>query len=373
MSRLYGFRAKSPAPGAVRSNEAYLGVADARELFQRFPVGSVVYFEYAGNLQHPTQIARLSNGIQRAALESGTVPVLISTDQEHGNVQRLGPPAVRFPGSMALGATRDAELARDLLEKEIKMLAPLFDPDRELEQLHFGGGTPTFLNYDETVRLMGIIEENFDISDQCEMSIEIDPRKASDETLRLLVNTGFNRFSFGVQDFDEKVQQAVNRVQSYELVRDRLQTAREMGVISVNMDLIYGLPLQTVKSFEATLDKVIELKLYEQTRAYAYRDELTGIHNYRAPKPVARAKPAAPRRRPTSAAAREEALAKEFDAAVGGMDPAKAVPYSMDGSFAAKKLLQHSKFGLGLVRRVIRPNKIDVLFRDGARTLRTAG
>ena len=148
----------------------------------------------------------------------------------------------------------------DLLEKEIKMLAPLFDPDRELEQLHFGGGTPTFLNYDETVRLMGIIEENFDISDQCEMSIEIDPRKASDETLRLLVNTGFNRFSFGVQDFDEKVQQAVNRVQSYELVRDRLQTAREMGVISVNMDLIYGLPLQTVKSFEATLDKVIELR-----------------------------------------------------------------------------------------------------------------
>ncbi len=148
----------------------------------------------------------------------------------------------------------------DLLEQEIKMLAPLFDPDRELEQLHFGGGTPTFLNYDETVRLMGIIEENFEISANCEMSIEIDPRKASDETLRLLVNTGFNRVSFGVQDFDDRVQQAVNRIQSFELVRDRMNTAREMGVESVNMDLIYGLPLQSVESFGATLDKAIELK-----------------------------------------------------------------------------------------------------------------
>jgi beta-N-acetylhexosaminidase len=112
MSRIYGYRAKEPAPGAVRSNEAHLGVADARELFQRFPVGSVVYFAHAGNLQHPEQVARLSNGIQRAALEAGTVPVLISTDQEHGVIERLGPPAARFPGSMALAATRDRDLAR---------------------------------------------------------------------------------------------------------------------------------------------------------------------------------------------------------------------------------------------------------------------
>lgn len=112
MSRLYGYRADDPAPGAVRSNEAELGVSDARELFERFHVGAVVYFEYAGNLQHPEQVARLSNGIQRAALDAGTVPVLISTDQEHGRIERLGPPATRFPGNMALGATRDAGLAR---------------------------------------------------------------------------------------------------------------------------------------------------------------------------------------------------------------------------------------------------------------------
>ncbi len=98
MSRVYGYRATSPAPGAVRSNERYLGVDDAHELFERFPVGGVVYFEYAGNLQHPEQIARLSNGIQRAALDAGTVPVLISTDQEHGLIERLGPPADPFPG-----------------------------------------------------------------------------------------------------------------------------------------------------------------------------------------------------------------------------------------------------------------------------------
>ena len=113
MSRVYGYRATSPAPGAVRSNQQYLGVDDAHELFERFPVGGVVYFEYAGNLQHPEQIARLSNGIQHAALDAGAVPVLISTDQEHGLIERLGPPAARFPGSMALGATRDLELARE--------------------------------------------------------------------------------------------------------------------------------------------------------------------------------------------------------------------------------------------------------------------
>ena len=112
MSRVYGYRAKDPAPAAQRSNEAFLGVADASELFERFPVGSVVYFEYAGNLQRPKQVARLSNGIQRAALDAGTVPVLISTDQEHGIVRRLGPPATQLPGAMAMGATHDPALVR---------------------------------------------------------------------------------------------------------------------------------------------------------------------------------------------------------------------------------------------------------------------
>jgi oxygen-independent coproporphyrinogen III oxidase len=147
-----------------------------------------------------------------------------------------------------------------LLNKEMQMLSPLFDKDRELDQLHLGGGTPTFLSDQEMIALMGMIEENFKVSEQCEMSIEIDPRKVTNESVRLLSNIGFNRISLGVQDFDTKVQQAVNREQSYEMVRDRLLVAREVGVESINMDLIYGLPFQTVETFGDTLDKVIELK-----------------------------------------------------------------------------------------------------------------
>ena len=97
-----------------------------------------------------------------------------------------------------------------------------------------------------------------------------------------------------------------------------------------------------------------------------------GIHNYRAPKPAAARRPAAPRRRP-AAAAKAETLAREFDAAVAVMDPAGAAAYRMDARFDAKKLLQHPTFGLGLVRRVISPDKIEVLFRDGPRTLRCGG
>lgn len=147
-----------------------------------------------------------------------------------------------------------------LLDTEMQLISPLFDPDRELEQLHLGGGTPTFLNNEEIMSLMGLIEENFKISANCEMSIEIDPRKVSNETLVLLTNIGFNRISLGVQDFDEKVQLAVNRIQSFDLVRERLETARKLNIKSINMDLIYGLPFQTVQTFEQTLDKVIELR-----------------------------------------------------------------------------------------------------------------
>ena len=147
-----------------------------------------------------------------------------------------------------------------LLEAEMQMLSPLFDKDRELNQLHLGGGTPTFLNDQEMTQLMAMIEANFKVSPNCEMSIEIDPRKVTDDTIRLLNKIGFNRISLGVQDFDERVQKAVNRVQSYDLVRDRLNAAREVGIESINMDLIYGLPFQTVETFAQTLDKVIELK-----------------------------------------------------------------------------------------------------------------
>ncbi len=147
-----------------------------------------------------------------------------------------------------------------LLDAELHMLAPLFDVDRELDQIHLGGGTPTYLNEDEMVKLMKMIEESFRVSDNCELSIEVDPRKVTDNSIHQLFNIGFNRISLGVQDFDERVQTAVNRIQSFELVRDRLQAARDVGINSINIDLIYGLPFQSVKSFGQTLDKVIELR-----------------------------------------------------------------------------------------------------------------
>ena len=114
MSRVSGYRADDPAPGARRANRRDLGVEDARELLERFHVGSIVYFEWAGNLQNPAQVAALSNGIQRAAAEADVPPVLIATDQEGGIVRRLGAPATSFPGAMALGATRDPDLAREV-------------------------------------------------------------------------------------------------------------------------------------------------------------------------------------------------------------------------------------------------------------------
>lgn len=113
MSRVYGDRAKSPGKRHEASNRRYLGVGDATELLKRYHVGSIVYFGWAGNFKDANQVADLSNGIQSAAAAAGDVPVLISTDQEHGSVRRLGPPAVLFPGAMAIGATQRPDLARD--------------------------------------------------------------------------------------------------------------------------------------------------------------------------------------------------------------------------------------------------------------------
>ena len=147
-----------------------------------------------------------------------------------------------------------------LLKQEMEMISQRFDPDRSVSQIHLGGGTPTFFDDNQLQQLMDMIEDIFTVSPDCEKSIELDPRKISDESIVLLTRLGFNRISLGVQDFDLQVQKAVNRVQSFQLVKDRLNAARFHGIKSINMDLIYGLPLQTVESFHQTLEKVIELK-----------------------------------------------------------------------------------------------------------------
>jgi oxygen-independent coproporphyrinogen III oxidase len=145
------------------------------------------------------------------------------------------------------------------LFREIELQGALFDRSRTVDQLHWGGGTPTFLSIDEMRALMRKTREHFRLrdDDSGEYSIEVDPREANAEIIGLLRELGFNRLSLGVQDFDPTVQKAVNRIQSEAETFAVLDAARATGFRSVNMDLIYGLPHQTVASFAATLDKVI--------------------------------------------------------------------------------------------------------------------
>lgn len=159
-------------------------------------------------------------------------------------------------------ATKDRTRAAPYLQrvyKEIAMQSRLFDSNRPVDQLHWGGGTPTFISHDEMRELMRVTGEHFALrdDDSGEYSIEIDPREVQEDTLALLRELGFNRLSLGVQDFDSKVQKAVNRIQSEEKTFWVLNTARELGYKSISVDLIYGLPFQTVESFSTTVDKII--------------------------------------------------------------------------------------------------------------------
>ena len=162
-------------------------------------------------------------------------------------------------------ATKDrskVELYLKALEQEMLMQANLLDWQRPVEQLHWGGGTPTFLSDEQMVWLMSRTKSLFNMldNDEGQYSIEIDPREVSPTTLRTLREIGFNRLSLGLQDLDERVQVAVNRVQSAELTFGVMQQARELGFKSVSLDLIYGLPHQSWMSFEKTLDEVIEAR-----------------------------------------------------------------------------------------------------------------
>jgi len=160
--------------------------------------------------------------------------------------------------------TKDRSKAAPYLErvyKEIEMQAKLFDHSRKVDQLHWGGGTPTFISHDEMRELMAVTRKHFNLhdDDSGEYSIEIDPREVSRESIKLLRELGFNRMSLGVQDFNPAVQKAVNRIQSREETLAALTAAREENFKSISVDLIYGLPLQTVESFDQTLDELIEI------------------------------------------------------------------------------------------------------------------
>jgi oxygen-independent coproporphyrinogen-3 oxidase len=147
-----------------------------------------------------------------------------------------------------------------LLKKEIELQSQLFAEDRKVTQIHWGGGTPTFLSDSEIYGIISCLREHFNIPayDEVEIGIEVDPRTVDETRLRNLSDLGFNRISFGIQDFDETVQQAVNRVQSTDQIKKNIRFARKYGFKSINIDLMYGLPHQTVESFSTTLDITID-------------------------------------------------------------------------------------------------------------------
>jgi oxygen-independent coproporphyrinogen-3 oxidase len=152
---------------------------------------------------------------------------------------------------------RSAKYVRYLL-KEMALLAPLLGGARATVQMHWGGGTPNFLNRAELAELADGIRDTFRLDPKGEYSIEVDPRAVADSDMAFLAGLGFNRVSLGVQDFDPAVQQAVNRIQSEAQTLGTMRAAREAGFKSVNIDLIYGLPKQNVMGFNRTIEKVVE-------------------------------------------------------------------------------------------------------------------
>ena len=161
--------------------------------------------------------------------------------------------------------TRNKQLAEvylQHLDKEIEMQGEMFDRDRQVIQLHFGGGTPTYYDDTQLRHIIDKLSSSFLLSrsESREFSIEIDPRTVDEERIALLGDIGFNRVSMGIQDFDPDVQKAVNRVQDEEKTLQLIEASRKHGFNSVSVDLIYGLPLQTAESFERTIDSVLTVR-----------------------------------------------------------------------------------------------------------------
>lgn len=147
----------------------------------------------------------------------------------------------------------------DLLEREIDMVVAELPDRRQVSQLHLGGGTPTYQSPEQLHRLLRKLEEHFEFIEGAELAVEVDPRVTTREHLAALAEHGFNRISLGVQDLTHEVQEVIHRIQSEEMTRQLVETARELGFQGVNVDLIYGLPNQTVPTFEATVQSVIDM------------------------------------------------------------------------------------------------------------------
>ena len=146
------------------------------------------------------------------------------------------------------------------IDREMDLMREHLNPDRKVVQVHLGGGTPTFLQPDELRRLGNHIRERFQFGERVEAGAEIDPRRITRDTIQALKDAGFNRASMGVQDHNPEVQKAIHRIQPYEMTRQAIDWLRECDFESLNVDLIYGLPYQTVDSFEKTLEDTLKLQ-----------------------------------------------------------------------------------------------------------------
>lgn len=167
----------------------------------------------------------------------------------------------RYCGCNTVITTRKgvAEIYLDALEREIALWKARLAPGLRVAQLHFGGGTPSYLTAPETDRLSAMLRAAFAFTPDAEISVELDPRRLDRERIAAFRRLGCSRASLGVQDFDPKVQKLVNRIQSFDVTRDAVAGLREAGFTSVNLDLIYGLPHQSVASIDRTIDRVLEL------------------------------------------------------------------------------------------------------------------
>jgi oxygen-independent coproporphyrinogen-3 oxidase len=146
-----------------------------------------------------------------------------------------------------------------VLKKEIDHIASRVSRQRQVSQFHWGGGTPTYLSPEQLEDLFAYTRERFTFAPDAEIGIEVDPRVTSPAHMEVLRRLGFNRLSMGIQDFKEDVQKAIHRIQPYEVTRDLIAVARELGFDSINVDLIYGLPYQTAESFAHTVEQIVSL------------------------------------------------------------------------------------------------------------------
>ncbi len=170
--------------------------------------------------------------------------------------------ACYFCGCNVVFTSKDDKKVRyiEYLKKEVEILSKFLDTSREVLQLHFGGGTPTFFSAEQLDEIIKLIKAYFpNFRADAEISCEIDPRFLNNEQLDVLIKGGFNRVSYGVQDFNEEIQKVIHRIQPYEITKNAVDMAREAGIKSINMDLIYGFPTQSLKSFKKTLDTALTL------------------------------------------------------------------------------------------------------------------